>query len=805
MESEKKILMTVDAGNSVKTIADLKREVNELKKALDQEVVGSDAAKQASDELADAQNQLKQAIQGSTDVMNIAKGSYYDLQRQCTKLKTAYKSMAGGIEKQRIGERIAEIQKELKKQDETLGDFQRNVGDYANAFGSALSLMGSKGGAAFTNLSRTGKGFKGVLDLLKAHPIIAVIGGVIAALTSLISLIKKNQEAVERIRVALSPFVGLFKHLQSLANKFTSALTNGLVKAANAVADLTEKIFGVFGAQEVIDKMRNAKSIEEDRLRIDRQRFDVLEWQYEVNKKIAELQSQYVDNYHDIEETAKIALQIENERMKAAITQWQAAKNAYDAAVKRAELEGKTKENMEAVATAYKDMLAAQDALVDSTKEWKDVLGKVNLETKKNLLLQRKGHIENLMAYTQQNINDKQSLLESARDRGRFDEVKYYKQVIEDLEHELKGYKIILNDIEDQIKAVGDELDKITEKARQELIKEVKEKSKTLEQYVLAYFDFDEKRIEDLTIPKLQKIINEWNRVILEDAKHLGETLINSMIKEGRGKGVKKIEVPLTIDISDEELSKADQKMLEVADRLRKRVEGVAEAYGYAYEQAQLNEVELYKQRLHDLELAEQTHLINHEEFLKAKQHLDEEYANWEKENFRTQIDAYAQIADNFASILGSIADSIEQSSEEEFEAAKAFNIASTTISTIAGAIGAYMGAVSNTGINSIPYVGPAIAMALGVTNAAAVVAAGIANIAKISQQKFGGNSSATASFGSASDSGINSINAPLQFSTLVEGASLDDKLESQKVYVTEHDLTTVHNRVNVQETENKY
>ena len=117
MDSENKILMTVDTGNGAKTIADLKKQIQELKKALDQEVVGSEAAKKASEQLANAQNELKQAIKGSTDVINIATGSYYDLNRQCEQLKVTYKSMADGIEKNKIAKRIAELQEELKKQD----------------------------------------------------------------------------------------------------------------------------------------------------------------------------------------------------------------------------------------------------------------------------------------------------------------------------------------------------------------------------------------------------------------------------------------------------------------------------------------------------------------------------------------------------------------------------------------------------------------------------------------------------------------------------------------------------------------
>ena len=89
--------------------------------------------------------------------------------------------------------------------------------------------------------------------------------------------------------------------------------------------------------------------------------------------------------------------------------------------------------------------------------------------------------------------------------------------------------------------------------------------------------------------------------------------------------------------------------------------------------------------------------------------------------------------ADTVSSVLGSIADMYEADEEEgEKNAAKvkALRTASAIIDTISGTIAAYMG-----GVKTIP--GPA-GIALGIAQAATVLAAGMANIKKIQATKVG-------------------------------------------------------------------
>lgn len=111
-----------------------------------------------------------------------------------------------------------------------------------------------------------------------------------------------------------------------------------------------------------------------------------------------------------------------------------------------------------------------------------------------------------------------------------------------------------------------------------------------------------------------------------------------------------------------------------------------------------------------------------------------------QEEIAEARIETMYSVADATSSILGSIADMYEadeKNSEKNANRIKALRIASATIDTISGAIGAYMQSVKN-------IVAPYGAI-IGAAQAASVTAAGIAQIAKIKSTKVSGTSSNSA------------------------------------------------------------
>ena len=160
-------------------------------------------------------------------------------------------------------------------------------------------------------------------------------------------------------------------------------------------------------------------------------------------------------------------------------------------------------------------------------------------------------------------------------------------------------------------------------------------------------------------------------------------------------------------------------------------------------------------------------------------------------------------VADATSSILGSIADMYEadsEASEKNAKKVKNLRIAAATIDTISGAIGAYMSAVK-----SLPAPYGAIA---GAVQAAAVTAAGFAEIAKIKSTKVSGNSSSSSSSTSA-------LVSPPPLTTEVSNvrsvtsASEEDRLNqmasAQRVYILSSDIEASQRQIKTQVAESSF
>lgn len=172
-------------------------------------------------------------------------------------------------------------------------------------------------------------------------------------------------------------------------------------------------------------------------------------------------------------------------------------------------------------------------------------------------------------------------------------------------------------------------------------------------------------------------------------------------------------------------------------------------------------------------------------------------YKKWAEEREKLELqEKYAKIAmySSMAGIVGNILVSISDMEKEGSEQQKNLAIAGATINTIAGAIGAYAQAAA-----SIP---PPYGLILGALNAAAVTAAGIAQIQKIKQVRPDGSGDISSA---PSVSVPMVINASPDFSQSVDGAMTQTSIRNQKVYVLEHDITETQNKVEVAEARASY
>ena len=250
------------------------------------------------------------------------------------------------------------------------------------------------------------------------------------------------------------------------------------------------------------------------------------------------------------------------------------------------------------------------------------------------------------------------------------------------------------------------------------------------------------------------------------------------------------------IATQDEEANALEQIRIQ-EDANARKLELLQKFEEQAYGEGDVSAAVAWQQQQADLELeiAEETY---------AKEKAIRDKAVQDEVERRQRLSAIIQSsAGAISSILTSVADAYEASagdSEEAAERVKGIRIASATIDTISGAIGAYMQASA-----TIP---PPAGQIIGAIQAAAVTAAGIAQIAQIRNTDVSGGSSSSPSSGSMSAVvPAPTLNTEIPTVRNLTGLSEEDRLnrmaEDQRVYILSSDIEASQNsrRVRVRES----
>lgn len=310
------------------------------------------------------------------------------------------------------------------------------------------------------------------------------------------------------------------------------------------------------------------------------------------------------------------------------------------------------------------------------------------------------------------------------------------------------------------------------------------------------------KSLKDGIDMELDKMIQELDKELEQDiARMLKEqedaNKIANSIAQGRLANLDKaakhqLELnDILVEDDREKAEKAYQIQLSANERRLAALEQFAQD---ALERGDLDAYLAYDQERADLEVEIETNA------LREKKRLREQDAKDAKEKAKQQMEVMQSVASATSGILGSIADmyeSDEKNSEKNANKIKGLRIAAATIDTISGAVGAFMQAAA-----TIP---PPMGAIIGGIQAAAVTAAGIAQIAKIKSTKVSGSASNSAPTAPAVTS------APVRTMDIqqvrsVTSASEEDRLNQmasdQRVVLVMSDLEVKQNQSRVQVAE---
>lgn len=200
-------IIEVHAERSTDTVKDLKTEISDLKDAL----LNVDKASEDYDKglklLREDQQRLNEVNALTKKSVDALPGSYAALNAELIQARKNYKELTpeeranaevGGV----MLKRIQELDSELKSLDASMGQYQRNVGNYKSALeGVGDSLSHLPGG-----INQTVSGIKNMgtaMKLLSSNPIIAIIGIIAPVLKGIASAIKENEGAMNAIRNAM--------------------------------------------------------------------------------------------------------------------------------------------------------------------------------------------------------------------------------------------------------------------------------------------------------------------------------------------------------------------------------------------------------------------------------------------------------------------------------------------------------------------------------------------------------------------------------------------------------------------------
>ena len=265
MAEETITILKVGTEEAVKNINDLRNNIKTLKENLEDLEIGTQEYKDTLDELKVNQNALKDVMYATSssmdDVAKAATGtadSYNSLVHRMAALKEDFRSTEDAARRADLGGQIKAINDQLKDMDALQGNFQRNVGNYANSIKDAFGDMSVNVDVFRKGLGAAGGGLKGMKDGLEGiakSPAIATFGILVSLALKLADELKGNETAMAALKKAMAALQPVMDFLSGIIDKLAGYLADVIAKVTEFVSSngLIEKVInGVMGVGNAI-------------------------------------------------------------------------------------------------------------------------------------------------------------------------------------------------------------------------------------------------------------------------------------------------------------------------------------------------------------------------------------------------------------------------------------------------------------------------------------------------------------------------------------------------------------------------
>ena len=759
-----------ESSQSFQTLGEAKKYIDKLKASLIDLDENSKEYKDRCEEIAAVQQKVSNAINAGSKAGKSAEGSYNALAKQMAELKKQFKATNDEAEREALAKQIVGINDQLKEMDSSIGNYQRNVGNYETAFTTGLTKITDQI-KALNNPLETAKEGVGNLNTAFKAIIKNPIGAVIAALVAVIGALKKgfdqSEEASNKLKkglAALEPitnaisniFTKLANVVGSIAEKAIPALVKGVSTAGLKIAELLNKI-GIV-SDEKLNSFR--KTIDAQKEMVDQTTgLTEREIKLQEKKRNAEIQQ------------AKIELEISQLRAKAADKENNTAEERQKLIEAVIAKERYLNNLRLSIAEEEFNIMKERASLTDNDSKANDELA----ASEANLYKVRKEYYDKERELTSQ-LNEAKNAEATETKKANDEIIKSNEEVNKQREKDLKT-------IEEINQRISDSHLTSSERDINTLTKKYEEEKALLEKYN-----------EDTT-----RLTAEYEANIAKIKTSEKEGNLNNKLDDIDA------EADLQSYIAERTIEseyKKNQRLMEIdRERLTQRKATLEELL-------EIDGLEAEKKQEYADELARvNADIVQNSEDSKQA----------EKDHAAEIIDTYSSLASSLGSLMGDIAsiwqDNIKQryengeitreQAEEEFENSKKMQIATAIVNGLAGVA---------TAVSTAMQLGPIAGPIVGAINSALVMTTTMAQVSKIKQTKFDSGSSSVNNSSTSTPTNAATAYVPT-YSTNVTGQSETTDLANavkegqtdMRVYVVESDIAQSAKRVEVREEESTF
>lgn len=820
----------VSAGYSFKSLGDAKKYIDTLRASLIDLDETSDEYAERVEEIDKVQDKLNKALKATGSRLKDAEGSYNALSKKMSELKKAFKATNDEAERKVLSKQIVEINDQLKQMDASIGNFQRNVGNYEAAFTKGLAgiskeieALGNPLAVAKNGVIALGNAFKTLI----ANPVGAVIMAIVVAIKALKKGFEQSEEAsnsLKRAFSALQPvmnvisniFTGFAKLVGKIAENVIPALVNSLQKAGEWMMKLLNSI-GIVSDEKLAAFQ---KSIEAQKQAIKVTQ-DLTNREIGLNDQRRKLQ---VDEAKGLAEIAEL-------RDKAANKEKYSAKERQKFLDQAIATERKINDQKLALAQEEYDILKERSKLTDNSKQMNDELAaaeanlynvkREHFEKEKSLLKEKQKAGKELNAAEKARLDELKKLEEEAA-KLREEELKKIAEIqdraalallsnkdreLEILRRKYEEEKALLIKYgEDTVKLTEEyerkkqeiidksgrtKANEINERAQQSLMESTERELAILKKK----YEEEKKLLEEFQVDTVN-LTAEYNARVSEVYQKRGEDKIKQLNDEA----------VLEQTIADKTIQIEFEKKERLLEIDRERLEGQKKIYE---ELLALDDLSAEKKQEYANKLAEINAGIENNSYqLKEVQ----------KQQAQELVDTYSKVAEGIGDVMNTVAEiwqeSIkqrvkngkitEEQGKKEFESTKKMQIAAAVINGLAGVAMAVATAMS---------LGPIAGPIMAAVNSALVITTTALQIAKIKQTTFDGGGSISGDVPSAATPTIAATEYSPNYAANMTGESetvnlanaVNEGQRDQRVYVVESDINEAGRRVQVRESESTF